>query len=102
VNAWLIAAAVVLVLCLGPCGWVASRSTALRRLIAVNLSGTLACAVLLLLAQGYGRTSYVDLALVTALLTPIGTLVFTRLLPDLPDRRGEPAMPRSGVRGEQP
>jgi multisubunit Na+/H+ antiporter MnhF subunit len=95
VNAWLIAASVILVLGLGPCGWVASRSaTALPRLIAVNLGSTLACSILLLLAQGFGRTSYVDLALVAALLAPIGTLVFTRLLadlPDEPDQTGEPS-----------
>lgn len=93
-NAWLIAAAVVLVLGVAPCAWVASRSSAVRRLIAVNLAGTLACSILLLLAEGYGRTSYVDLALVAALLAPIGTLVFTRLLADLPeepDRAGGPS-----------
>jgi multisubunit Na+/H+ antiporter MnhF subunit len=93
-NAWLLAAAVLLVLGVGPCTWIASRSaTAVRKLIAVNLSGTLACSLLLLLAEGYGRTSYVDLALVAALLAPIGTLVFTRLLADLPresDQAGEP------------
>lgn len=90
-NAWLVAACVVIVLGVGPCGWVASRSAgAVPRLIAVNLVGTLVCSILLLLAQGYGRTSYVDLALVAALLAPIGTLVFTRLLADLPDEPDQP------------
>jgi multisubunit Na+/H+ antiporter MnhF subunit len=85
---------VVLVLGLAPCGWVASRATtAVPRLIAANLAGTLACSVLLLLAQGYGRTSYVDLALVAALLAPVGTLVFTRLLADLPDEPDRPGEP---------
>ncbi|MFJ9847379.1 monovalent cation/H+ antiporter complex subunit F [Kitasatospora sp. NPDC101155] len=36
--------------------------------------------VLLLLAQGFSRTSYTDLALDLAVLAPAGTLVFTRLL----------------------
>ncbi|MBW8821641.1 MAG: hypothetical protein JF598_26390, partial [Streptomyces sp.] len=35
-----------------------------------------------LLSQGYDRPSYVDLALVLALLGPVGTLVFARLLAD--------------------
>jgi multisubunit Na+/H+ antiporter MnhF subunit len=94
-NSWLIAAAFVFVLCLGPCLWVASRAPALPRLIALNLGGTFACALLLLLAQGYGRTSYVDLGLVATLLAPVGTLVFTRLLRHLPDR--EPETPAPGT-----
>jgi hypothetical protein len=34
----------------------------------------------LLLSEGYDRPSYVDLALLLALLGPVGTLVFARLL----------------------
>jgi multisubunit Na+/H+ antiporter MnhF subunit len=36
--------------------------------------------VLLVLAMGYARTSYLDVALVLAVLAFTGTLVFTRLL----------------------
>ncbi|WP_328875690.1 MrpF/PhaF family protein [Streptomyces sp. NBC_00287] len=51
-----------------------------RRVVAQNLSTAFACPGLLLLAQAYDRPSYVDVALVLALLGPVGTLVFARLL----------------------
>nr|WP_260859689.1 MrpF/PhaF family protein [Streptomyces cupreus] len=53
-----------------------------RRVVAQNLLTALACPGLLLLAQAYDRPSYVDVALVLALLGPVGTLVFARLLAD--------------------
>lgn len=49
-----------------------------RRGVARDLSTALACPALLLLAQRYDRPSCVDLAL----LGPVGTLVFARLLAD--------------------
>jgi multisubunit Na+/H+ antiporter MnhF subunit len=51
-----------------------------RRLVAQNLTTSVVCPGLLLLSQGYQRTSYVDLALLMALLGPVGTLVFARTL----------------------
>ncbi|WP_308122388.1 MrpF/PhaF family protein [Streptomyces sp. WAC04114] len=52
-----------------------------RRVVAQHHSTAVACPGLLLLAQRYGRrTFYVDPALVPALLGPVGTLVFARLL----------------------
>ncbi|WP_225858669.1 MrpF/PhaF family protein [Streptomyces albicerus] len=60
--------------------WGVATGPLRRRAVAQNLSTTLGCPVLLLLAQGYDRPSYVDVALVLALLGPIGTLVFARLL----------------------
>jgi multisubunit Na+/H+ antiporter MnhF subunit len=80
VNAWLLAALVLLPLGLGPCVWVACRGHAAQRLAGVNLATVLTTVLSLLLAQGFGRSSYVDLALVLAVLAPTGTLVFTRLL----------------------
>ncbi|MEU8547567.1 MrpF/PhaF family protein [Streptomyces roseoverticillatus] len=82
VNWWLAAACALVVGGLGPCLWGAARGTAGRRVVAQNMATLLLCLVLLLLAQGYGRPSYVDLALVIAVLGPAGTLVFTRLLGD--------------------
>ncbi|PYC70627.1 hypothetical protein C7C46_27265 [Streptomyces tateyamensis] len=80
VNAWLLAAAVLLVGAVGPGAVVALRGPAQQRLLGASLAATAVTAVLLLLAQGFGRSSYVDVALILAVLAPTGTLVFTRLL----------------------
>jgi multisubunit Na+/H+ antiporter MnhF subunit len=80
VNAWLLAALVLLPCALGPCVWVACRGPTAQRLAGANLATVLTTVMFLLLAQGFDRSSYVDLALVLAVLAPAGTLVFTRLL----------------------
>ncbi|EFF94333.1 membrane protein [Streptomyces sp. e14] len=82
VNGWLLAATAVLAVGLGASLWGVSTGPLGRRVTAQNLSTALLCPGLLLLAQGYDRTSYVDLALLLALLGPVGTLVFARLLAD--------------------
>ncbi|MEV6976882.1 monovalent cation/H+ antiporter complex subunit F [Kitasatospora sp. NPDC093806] len=79
-NAWLVAAAVLTVGGFGPCLLLGLRGAPEQRLAGLNLAGTVTSAVLLLLAQGFGRSSYTDLALDLAVLAPAGTLVFTRLL----------------------
>ncbi|MEU3522461.1 MrpF/PhaF family protein [Streptomyces sp. NPDC038707] len=86
-NGWSGAAAVLL----GGGGtaalWGVTTGPPARRVIAQNLTTSAVCPALLLLAQGYGRPAYVDLALLLALLGPVGTLVFARLLSD--DLAGE-------------
>ncbi|MFF8726705.1 monovalent cation/H+ antiporter complex subunit F [Streptomyces sp. NPDC015171] len=81
-NGWILAATAVL----GGGGaaalWGVSTGPTSRRVLAQNLTTSALCPALLLLAQGYGRPSYVDLALLLALLGPVGTLVFARLLAD--------------------
>ncbi|WEO99522.1 MrpF/PhaF family protein [Streptomyces sp. FXJ1.172] len=79
-NAWLLATAVLLTLGMPPCVWAAGRGTAVERLAGLNLATALVTAVLLLTAQGLGRSSFTDVALVLAVLGPAGTLVFTRFL----------------------
>ncbi|WP_371614329.1 monovalent cation/H+ antiporter complex subunit F [Streptomyces sp. NBC_00454] len=79
-NAWLLAAVVVCSAGLAPCLWLAARGAAQYRLVGISLAGTLAAVVFLLLARGFHRDSYGDLALVLAVLAPAGTLVFTRFL----------------------
>ncbi|MEU9040667.1 MULTISPECIES: monovalent cation/H+ antiporter complex subunit F [unclassified Kitasatospora] len=79
-NAWLLAAAFLAVGGIGPCLLLGLRGEAQRRLAGLNLAATVASAVLLLLAQGFSRSSYTDLALDLAVLAPAGTLVFTRFL----------------------
>ncbi|MGN9762384.1 monovalent cation/H+ antiporter complex subunit F [Streptomyces sp. SD31] len=81
-NGWLLAATVVLGGGVGAALWGIATGPLRRRVVAQNLATALACPGLLLLAQGYERPSYVDVALVLALLGPVGTLVFARLLTD--------------------
>jgi multisubunit Na+/H+ antiporter MnhF subunit len=82
VNGWTAAAAATLAGGVGATVWGVATGPLRRRVVAQNLSAALACPTLLLLAQGYDRPSFVDLALVLALLGPVGTLVFARLLAD--------------------
>jgi multisubunit Na+/H+ antiporter MnhF subunit len=82
VNGWTLAATVALGAGVGAALCGVATGPMRRRVVAQNLSTALACPALLLLSQGYDRPSYVDLALVLALLGPVGTLVFARLLAD--------------------
>ncbi|MEU8951055.1 MrpF/PhaF family protein [Streptomyces sp. NPDC048489] len=50
------------------------------RILAQNAGTSVVCLVMLLCVQGYDRPAYTDLALVLAVLGPVGTLVFARLL----------------------
>ncbi|GAA3836049.1 monovalent cation/H+ antiporter complex subunit F [Streptomyces phyllanthi] len=79
-NGWTTAATLTFAGGVGATVWGVATGPLRRRVVAQNLSSALACPGLLLLAQGYGRPAYVDLALVLALLGPVGTLVFARLL----------------------
>jgi multisubunit Na+/H+ antiporter MnhF subunit len=79
VNAWLIAATVLL-LGLVPCGTVMVRGSVVEALIGLQLAGTLETIVLVLLAEGFHRPPFFDLALVLALLSLAGGLVFARML----------------------
>jgi multisubunit Na+/H+ antiporter MnhF subunit len=88
VNAWLLAAAVLLTGALPPCVAVVLRGTPQERVAGLNLATTFTAVLFLLLAQGYGRTGYQDLALVAAVVGPAGTLVFARFL----GRRGRDAL----------
>ncbi|MEV0091211.1 monovalent cation/H+ antiporter complex subunit F [Streptomyces sp. NPDC050738] len=63
-----------------PVVWGVATGPLGRRVVAQNMGTTVVCLVLLLLAQGYERPSYADLALVLAVLGPVGTLVYARLL----------------------
>ncbi|MEU1462427.1 monovalent cation/H+ antiporter complex subunit F [Streptomyces sp. NPDC005727] len=81
-NGWILAAAVVLAGGGAVVLWGVTSGPLPRRVVAQNLTTSVACPALLLLAQGYDRPAYVDLALLMALLGPVGTLVFARLLAD--------------------
>jgi len=79
VNEWLIAASILL--CgLVPCGVVMLRGSVIEALVGLQMAGVLQTVVLLLLAEGFHRPPFFDLALVLALLTLAGGLVFARML----------------------
>ncbi len=78
-NVWLWAAGVML-LCLIPCGIACLRGDAVNRLVGLELAGLIATLILLLLAEGFHRAPFTDLALALALLSFGGGLVFARFL----------------------
>ncbi|MEU6371073.1 monovalent cation/H+ antiporter complex subunit F [Streptomyces sp. NPDC046931] len=81
-NGWTWTATVALGVGVGAAVWGVATGPLRRRVVAQNLCSALAAPGMLLLAQGYGRPAYIDLALLLALLGPVGTLVFARLLAD--------------------
>ena len=78
-NEWLVAATVLLGAMI-PCGVVCLRGEAIDRLAGLEAAGTVAALVLLLLAEGFGRVPFTDLAVALALLSFGGGLVFARFL----------------------
>ncbi|MGW6057927.1 monovalent cation/H+ antiporter complex subunit F [Streptomyces sp. NPDC055189] len=81
-NAWLWCGAALLGLGLPVVIWGVASGPLGRRVLAQNAGSTVVALAFLLIAQGYGRPSYVDLSLVLSLLGPVGTLVCVRLLAD--------------------
>jgi len=79
VNEWLVAAAAMLVL-LAPCGYVAMRGSPEDRLLGLELGSVITAMALLLLAEGFDRSIYFDLALVYCALSFTGTLAIVRFL----------------------
>lgn len=80
-NVWLVAATVLLG-GLIPCGWVLLRGRLLDALVALELVSTLVTVVLLLLAEGFHRSSYFTVPLVLAAVSFVGALIFVRFLGD--------------------
>jgi len=78
-NGWLVAAGVLLAATALP-AWVAVRRPVEDGLAALQVAGTTMTLALLLLAEGIGRTSLSDLALVLAASSTAGTLAFAILL----------------------
>jgi multicomponent Na+:H+ antiporter subunit F len=81
VNVWLIGATILLAALL-PCGVVLIRASTLDALVALELVATLATVALLLLAEGYHRSSYFAVPIVLAFLNFAGALIFVRFLSD--------------------
>lgn len=83
-NAALVAAIVLTAVALPLCLARTAVGSVLSRLVGLQLAGTVVVLVLLLVADGVGRSTYVDLALVLALLSFAGSLVFLRFVQRLP------------------
>jgi len=78
-SAWLWAASACL-LVLVPCAIRASRRDTFDRLLGFQLSGIVVSLALVMLGEGFGRSIYIDLALVFGVLSFAGTLAFVRFL----------------------
>jgi multisubunit Na+/H+ antiporter MnhF subunit len=81
VNVWLTGATVLLAALL-PCGFVLVQAAILDALVALELVTTLTTVALVLLAEGYHRSSYFAVPIVLAFLNVVGALIFIRLLAD--------------------
>jgi multisubunit Na+/H+ antiporter MnhF subunit len=79
VTLWLTAAAVLL-LGLIPCLIVAVRGEAIDGVVALAAAGVVVTLALLLLAVGFGRSIYGDVAVVAAVVSFSGGLVFVQYL----------------------
>jgi multicomponent Na+:H+ antiporter subunit F len=79
-NGWLWTAAAMLVFGLLPCLWVAMRDSILSALAALQLASTVTTLTLVLIAQGLHREPFMDLAVVSAVLSFAGSLTFARFL----------------------
>lgn len=78
-NPWMLAS-IAIGAALIPCAWMCLRGTPERRLVGVEMTGTLATIELILLTIGYGRLPFIDLPLTLAVLTLGAGLVFARFL----------------------
>jgi multisubunit Na+/H+ antiporter MnhF subunit len=78
-NEWEIAA-VVLGAAIVPCLAVCMLGRAASALAALELAGTLLTTALMALCEGFHRQPFMDLALLFALMSMIGAMVFARLM----------------------
>ncbi|HWC85964.1 MAG TPA: monovalent cation/H+ antiporter complex subunit F [Solirubrobacteraceae bacterium] len=78
-NEWEIAAT-VLGFALIPCLAVCSLAPPPHGLAALEIAGVLVCTILILLSEGFHRQAFIDLAVVLAPLSLVGSLTFARLM----------------------
>jgi multisubunit Na+/H+ antiporter MnhF subunit len=79
VNEWEIAAA-VLGFALIPCAGVALLAAPPHGLAAMQVSSILLSTILILLSEGFHRQPFVDLAVVFAPMSIVGSFVFARMM----------------------
>lgn len=78
-NEWLIGAT-ALAFALIPCLGVALLAPAPSGLVALEIAGVLVATILMLLAEGFHRQPFIDLAVVLAPMALVGALMFARLM----------------------
>jgi multisubunit Na+/H+ antiporter MnhF subunit len=78
-NEWQIAAT-VLGFAVIPCLVVCLLAPAPHALVALELAGVLVSTILMLLAEGFHRQPFIDLAVVLAPMSLVGALAFARLM----------------------
>ncbi len=78
-NEWEIAA-VILTGAIVPCVGVCVFASAMDALATLEVAGTIAITALMVLAEGFHRQPFIDLALILALLSIIGALAFARMM----------------------
>jgi multicomponent Na+:H+ antiporter subunit F len=78
VSVWLAAAAALLI-ALIPCGFVAGRGSPMERLLGFELAGPIGSTALVAMAEGFGRSVYMDVALVFTVVNFVATLAYVRL-----------------------
>jgi multisubunit Na+/H+ antiporter MnhF subunit len=78
-NEWLIGAT-ALAFALIPCLGVALFTPAPSGLVALEIAGVLVATILMLLAEGFHRQPFIDLAVVLAPMALMGALIFARLM----------------------
>ncbi len=78
-NEWTVVA-LVLIVALLPCLGVCVLAGATHALVAFEVASSLLTTVLMLLSEGFHRQPFVDLAIVFALVSIVGSLAFARLM----------------------
>jgi len=78
-NEWEIAAT-VLGFALIPCVLVCVLSPPAHGLVALEIAGVLIATILMLLSEGFHRQPFVDLAVIVAPLSLVGSLTFARMM----------------------
>jgi multisubunit Na+/H+ antiporter MnhF subunit len=78
-TAWLVAAT-VLAACVVPCAAVCFYADPLSGLAALEVSGALGTAILMILSEAFQRPPFIDLALIMATLTIVSGVTFARVL----------------------
>jgi multicomponent Na+:H+ antiporter subunit F len=77
-SVWLGATAVLLV-ALIPCGLISARGSPIERLLGFELAGPIGSMALVAMAEGFGRSVYMDVALVFTVVNFVATLAYVRL-----------------------
>lgn len=78
-NEWLIAAT-VLGFALIPCLAVCLLAAPPHGLVALEIAGVLTATIMMLLSEGFHRQPFIDLAVILAPMSLVGSLAFARLM----------------------